>query len=284
MLAGTPVVTTPIGAEGLDLTDGEHAMIAERPAELATGIAELLSSRERWQRLADAGYELARARNSPEQVGARFHEIVEEVLAAEPQAGGVARWRRRTGRRELAYRTTVAFVKDTLEAMTEPDSTVLVVSRGDDALAALAGRSGAHFPHDAEGKWAGHHPSDSEEAIRQLEEARAQGARYFAFPASAFWWLDQYDRLAAHLEERYRRIHASEHLVLFELAVAEPVEFPQPGSRAGRVLVVGSCEGSPGEAHAAIVAEMNRTRALHGHARVEPEHRGGRARRPAAAA
>ena len=260
MLRGTPVVTTPIGAEGLDLTDGEHAMIAERPAELATGIAELLSSRERWQRLSDSGYELARARNSPEQVGARFHEIVEEVLAAEPQAGGVARWRRRTGRRELAYRNTVAFVKDTLEAMTEPDSTVLVVSRGDDALAALAGRSGAHFPHDAEGNWAGHHPSDSEEAIRQLEEARAQGARYLAFPASAFWWLDRYDRLAAHLEERYRRIHASEHLVLFELAVAEPVEFPQPGSRAGRVLVVGSCEGSPGEAHAAIVAEMNRTR------------------------
>ena len=37
MLRGTPVVTTPIGAEGLDLTDGEHAMIAERPAELATG-------------------------------------------------------------------------------------------------------------------------------------------------------------------------------------------------------------------------------------------------------
>ena len=31
LLAGTPVVTTRIGAEGLDLRDGEHAVVADTP-------------------------------------------------------------------------------------------------------------------------------------------------------------------------------------------------------------------------------------------------------------
>jgi GT2 family glycosyltransferase/glycosyltransferase involved in cell wall biosynthesis len=260
LLRGTPVVTTPIGAEGLGLTNGEHALIADSPVDLATSIAELLTSAEHWRGISDAGFELAFARHAPERVGAQFEEIVEEVLAADIRDPGVARWRRRTGRRELAYRTTLEFVRETLAAMTEPDSTVLVVSRGDDALTALADRTGAHFPHDAEGKWAGHHPRNSDEAIRQVEEARARGARYLAFPASAFWWLHQYEGLTAHLEERHRRIHASEHLVLFDLGVPQRIAFPKPGSRAGRVLVVGACEGSGGEAHARIVAELNRSR------------------------
>ncbi len=37
MMAGTPVVTTPIGAEGLDLVQGEHALIASDSADLAAG-------------------------------------------------------------------------------------------------------------------------------------------------------------------------------------------------------------------------------------------------------
>ena len=31
MMAGTPVVTTPVGAEGLDLVQGEHALIGATP-------------------------------------------------------------------------------------------------------------------------------------------------------------------------------------------------------------------------------------------------------------
>ena len=37
MMAGTPVVTTPVGAEGLDLVQGEHALIAADAADLAAG-------------------------------------------------------------------------------------------------------------------------------------------------------------------------------------------------------------------------------------------------------
>ena len=37
MMAGTPVVTTPVGAEGLDLVQGEHALIGADAADLAAG-------------------------------------------------------------------------------------------------------------------------------------------------------------------------------------------------------------------------------------------------------
>jgi glycosyltransferase involved in cell wall biosynthesis len=199
MLHGTPVVTSPIGAEGVALRNGEHAMIAETPKDHAAAIAELLTSSEQWQRIADAAFDFASARHSPERIGARFYEIVEEVLAAEVRDGGVAKWRRRTGRRELAYRTTVNRIKETLETLTEAGSTVLVVSRGDAELTELLDRNGSHFPADADGNWTGHHPRDSDEAIRRLEEARMKGASYVAFPASAFWWLHHYGRLADHL-------------------------------------------------------------------------------------
>ena len=59
LLAGTPVVTTTIGAEGMDLRQGEHALIADTSQGLADGLAHLLTDRARWDRLADAGYELA---------------------------------------------------------------------------------------------------------------------------------------------------------------------------------------------------------------------------------
>jgi GT2 family glycosyltransferase/glycosyltransferase involved in cell wall biosynthesis len=260
MLRGTPVVTTPIGAEGMGLRSGEHAMVAERPADLAAAITELLSSPQRWQRLSDAGYELASARHAPDVVGARFHEIVEDVLAAERQVTGVTRWRRRTGRRELAYRAMVGAVKETLTRATEAGSTVLVVSRGDDALTSAEDRRVTHFPRDSDGKWTGNHPSDSDEAIRRLEAEREQGARYLALPASSFWWLHHYDGLAEHLESRYRRIHASEHLVLFELGAPPRAETPGATPDEQRVLVVGACEDSRGEPYEAIVAELDRSR------------------------
>ena len=42
MMAYTPVVTTPVGAEGLDLVQGEHALDRRDAADLAAGITRLL--------------------------------------------------------------------------------------------------------------------------------------------------------------------------------------------------------------------------------------------------
>ena len=89
---------------------------------------------------------------------------------------------------------------------TPPGATVLVVSRGDRELVRLEGRSGAHFPQDADGNYLGHHPADSAEAVAHLEQLRSAGAGYLVFPPTATWWLEHYEEFALHLSARYERL------------------------------------------------------------------------------
>ena len=53
---------------------------------------------------------------------------------------------------------------------------VLVVSRGDRELVDLGGVDAGHFPQDDDGRYLGHHPRDSEDAVAQLEALRKRGA------------------------------------------------------------------------------------------------------------
>jgi hypothetical protein len=95
--------------------------------------------------------------------------------------------------------------------------TVLVVSRGDEQFVRLEGRRGWHFPRHDDGRWAGFHPADSQEAIEHLEALRSQGAQYLVFPQTAFWWLDYYGDLNEHLEERYRLVATSESCRIYDV-------------------------------------------------------------------
>ncbi len=52
-----------------------------------------------------------------------------------------------------------------------------------------------HFPQDADGRYLGHHPSDSDDALARLEALRERGAEYLVLPATSYWWLDHYDGL-----------------------------------------------------------------------------------------
>lgn len=79
---------------------------------------------------------------------------------------------------------------------------VLVISRGDGALLDLPGISAAHFPQDAAGEYAGHHPPNSSQAIAHLEQHRSGGAEYLAIPDTARWWLEHYEGFAEHLSNR----------------------------------------------------------------------------------
>jgi GT2 family glycosyltransferase len=99
-----------------------------------------------------------------------------------------------------------------------PSATVLVVSRGDDNLVQLDGCRGWHFPQTEAGKWAGYHPSDSDEAVAQLEVLREKGGQFLVFPRTGLWWLDHYKGLAEHLQSRYEEIvHEDETCVIFSL-------------------------------------------------------------------
>ena len=56
--ASRPVVSTTLGAEGLQATDGEHLILADGPEEFAAAVTRLLESEELRKRLGRAGRRL----------------------------------------------------------------------------------------------------------------------------------------------------------------------------------------------------------------------------------
>jgi GT2 family glycosyltransferase len=108
------------------------------------------------------------------------------------------------------YQRESEHLREAVRATVPDDASVLVVSRGDEALLELDGRDAHHFPQAADGAWAGHHPADSAEAIGHLEELRDAGARYLVVPPTYRWWLRHYDGLRRHLETCYRPVHSDE--------------------------------------------------------------------------
>lgn len=74
LAAGVPVASTPIGAEGLGLTDGKNVTLAESPEDLGKAIAALLRDPERARVTAEAGRAFVRERFSLEAVARRTLE------------------------------------------------------------------------------------------------------------------------------------------------------------------------------------------------------------------
>jgi hypothetical protein len=93
---------------------------------------------------------------------------------------------------------------------------VLIVSRGDDALLELDGRVAGHFPQDGD-KWAGFYPQDGNDAVTHLDDLVAAGWQFIVFPATAFWWLEYYEKLASRLLARGRAIWHSADCAIFAL-------------------------------------------------------------------
>jgi hypothetical protein len=126
-------------------------------------------------------------------------------------------------RRALAPDEYAALVERTRAvacAHVPPGATVAVVSRGDDALLALDGRSGWHFPRAASGAYAGHHPHDGAAALAHLEQVRSGGAGYLVVPDCARWWLDHYEALAEHLRERCTLLADDDACAVYALTAA----------------------------------------------------------------
>jgi GT2 family glycosyltransferase len=108
------------------------------------------------------------------------------------------------------YEREAERLRDSVKATIPAGATVLVITRGDDALLQLNGRRALHFPQGEDGGWAGHHPADSEEAIGHLEALRSGGAGYLVVPPTYRWWLSYYDGLRRHLDDRYESLPCDE--------------------------------------------------------------------------
>lgn len=118
---------------------------------------------------------------------------------------------------------------------TPPQSVVAVVSKGDPKLVELEARSGLHFPSDADGRYAGFHPRTSEEAIAQVDTARAAGAEYLCIPQTAFWWLEHYQGFANWLGTHCRPVGDSPEICLIYELPGSPAKAPSPPGAEGQV-------------------------------------------------
>jgi hypothetical protein len=119
---------------------------------------------------------------------------------------------------KLAYLKLVERIAGTVTTIVPEGAKVLVVSKGDDALLALAGRTAGHFPQDAVGAYPGYAPADSADAIQRIDTLRADGYRYLVFPNIAFWWIEHYADFAAHLRRVGKQVWSDANCIVYELS------------------------------------------------------------------
>jgi glycosyltransferase involved in cell wall biosynthesis len=77
--AGKAVISTTIGAEGLDVIAGEHLLIADSPEGFAGGVAELLASTRLRRHLGDNGRKLVNDRYGWDQIANRLEKVWYDV-------------------------------------------------------------------------------------------------------------------------------------------------------------------------------------------------------------
>jgi GT2 family glycosyltransferase len=77
---GLPVVTTTIGAAGIGLRDGEEALIADSPEDLADATVRLYTDAALWRRLSDKGFAHVERNFSPRVVRKVVNDSVRGLL------------------------------------------------------------------------------------------------------------------------------------------------------------------------------------------------------------
>ena len=76
---GLPVVTTSVGAEGINVNGGESCMIADGPEDFAQKAMQVYSDKKLWNTLSDNGLKVARE-FSPEKARACLASIISSIM------------------------------------------------------------------------------------------------------------------------------------------------------------------------------------------------------------
>ncbi|GFO60116.1 glycosyl transferase family 1 [Geomonas silvestris] len=77
---GTPVVSTSVGCEGLEVSDGEHIMIADSPEAFAAKVVSLIEDSSQWLRLSSQGRELVEKTYDWEYLTASLRKVYQAAL------------------------------------------------------------------------------------------------------------------------------------------------------------------------------------------------------------
>jgi hypothetical protein len=76
---GVPVVCTPIGAEGMQLSPGDNVLVGQTPKELAGHVVSLLTDDHAWHRMSGAGVAYARDVTSRATARQRLRSILDRL-------------------------------------------------------------------------------------------------------------------------------------------------------------------------------------------------------------
>jgi polysaccharide biosynthesis protein PslH len=86
MALGTPVVSTRKGAEGLDVVDGEHLLLADDAMTFGSHVVALLQTQALRARLSANARRLVEERYDWAQIGGQFVSLIEEAAANRERA------------------------------------------------------------------------------------------------------------------------------------------------------------------------------------------------------
>lgn len=237
----------------LDASEAElrqrETVIARFESDLAarhTALREALQeNRDLHTRLADAAADLSQRKTEIKQVRAesdiresnlqlrliethaallKRDEQFQKALTEPPKKPGLPVASGTAAISKEEYLELISKIRQVVERVLPKDATVIVVSKGDDALLSLGAQRGWHFPRTESGTYAGHYPEDSGAAIRHLEKLRREGGQFFLLPQSAFWWLHHFAEFREHLRTKYRVVHDGSECIIFNLGHTEVLE------------------------------------------------------------
>ena len=221
LMSRTPAVSTWVGIEGLDLRPGKDVLVADDPQEFAQCIERLLVDADLWIALARRGRTRVLRNHSRHVIRERIRSEVGRLLRLTPKSGdlAVAADVLKTNWLKPQYQQLLLRINHAVLDHTSENSTLLVVSKGDEQLLQFPKRHASHFPSDDQGNYTGYNPPDSEWCIRKLQSAAAAHPTVFVLPAPFLWWLEYYRGLREYLFARCRVAYDdAETCVIFELA------------------------------------------------------------------
>jgi len=230
LMANVPLVSTSIGAEGLDLEDERHFLLADDAATFAASTERLLQNRALWERLASAPTDVA-ARHSEEAVAEALFQAFDAALAREPKPAFLLQAPRGQLNRRILYHAAQKVapkIESLLDELVAPDATVAVAHEGLLELLRLPGRKVLPVFHDV--------PKTEDGMLAALDQSIADGAEVLVVPNISLWWNESFNALQPAIRDRFPEIASDETCTVYRLQesltprVEAPTYAPQPAA------------------------------------------------------
>ena len=116
------------------------------------------------------------------------------------------------------YEPSAAQLRDAgleLNKITAPGALIVAADTGDPTMFYYAQRKGWHFLQ-SDAIYNGN-PSDSQQAIADLERLRRRGATHLVFTSNTFWWLDAYPEFADHVMKVATLVEATPEFRIYQV-------------------------------------------------------------------